>query len=287
MLTDGTILGFIQKYIQTDASGALPTVVPTNQATATALPPIPTATAPVCVNGMKFVADVTFGDNNMQNPPFVKPGAGFVKTWRIENTGTCTWTPSYRFVYAYGSVAAAQMNGQPLNIPVNVAPGQQIDLNITLVAPKEPSIYQGFWQIETNNGYRFGQTVWVAITTLTGEGTPVATEQTYINACEVISTSPTDSIKVRENFDAVWTVKNTSGQEWRTDTVDYKFISGTKLREKDRYDLTETIKYGETGRIIVDMNAPDQPGIYSTNWAIISGNKTLCNLTMTINVIAR
>ena len=82
MLTDGTILSLVQQYIQSDATNALPTAVPINQATATPLPPIATATAPVCVNGMQFVADVTFGDNNMQNPPYVQPGAGFVKTWR-------------------------------------------------------------------------------------------------------------------------------------------------------------------------------------------------------------
>ena len=67
------------------------------------------------------------------------------------------------------------MGGQPLNIPVNVLPGQLVDLSVTLVAPKDPFIYQGFWQIETDNGSRFGQTIWVAITTQTGENTPVAT----------------------------------------------------------------------------------------------------------------
>lgn len=295
MLTDGTILGFIQKYIQSDANGALPTAVPTNQATVTPLPPILTATAPVCVNGMKFVADVTFGDNNMQNPPFVKAGTTFVKTWRVENTGTCTWTPNYRFVYAYGSVAAAQMGGQPLNIPVNVAPGQQIDLSVTLVAPKAPSIYQGFWQIETDTGSRFGQTVWVAITTQTDENTPVATVTTTAtltpqpsgNACVITGTLPTAAIKVNEGFDAVWTVQNNSGEDWTSGSVDYKYVSGTKMHEKDLYDLTATIKNGESGKIIVDMIAPGKPGLYSTNWAITSGSKMLCALSLTVNVIAK
>ena len=59
------------------------------------------------------------------------------------------------------------------------------------------------------------------------------------------------------------------------------------MREKDIYDLTTTIKDGESGKIIVDMNAPDQPGFYSSNWAIVSGNKTLCSLTITVNVIAK
>jgi len=287
MLTDGTILGFIQQYMQSDAIPVSPTPVPTNQATATPLPPVLTATAPVCVNGMQFVADVTYDDNNMNNPPFVQPGAGFVKTWRLENTGTCTWTPNYRLVYAYGNVDAAQMNGQPLNIPVNVAPGQTIDLSVTLVAPQEPATYLGFWQIETDKGGRFGQTIWVAITTQPDQSTPYPTWQPVENSCVVTMTTPTNPIKVNGNFDAVWTVKNISGKDWPVDSVDYKFISGTKMQEKDLYDFTQTIKNGESGKIIVDMNAPGAPGIYSTQWAIVSSSTTLCILNITVTVIAK
>ena len=124
MLTDGTILGFIQQYIQSDVAGVLSTPIAPNPSIATPVSPAPTAAPPVCVDGMKFVADVSYGDNNMKNPPFVKPGEGFVKTWRVQNTGTCTWTPNYQLVYAYGNVTTAQMSGQPVNIPANVAPGQ-------------------------------------------------------------------------------------------------------------------------------------------------------------------
>lgn len=287
MLTDGTVLSFIQQYIQSDLTGILSTPIPANRPTATAIPPIPTATPPVCVNGMKFVADVTMNDNNMKSPPFVKPGAGFVKTWRVENTGTCTWTPDYRFVYAYGNVVDAQMGGRPLNIPSNVAPGQMIDLSVTLIAPTDPLTYQGFWQIENENGRSFGQTIWVAITTYEYQNNPGVIGQPAGNYCVVTKVLPTVAIKVNEKFDAVWTVKNISGQDWSADSVDYKFVSGSKLREKDLYDLANTIKDGESGNIIVDMIAPGQPGYYSTNWAIVASNNTLCLLTVTVRVIAK
>jgi hypothetical protein len=94
MLTGGTILSFIQQYIQSDVDGILSTPIPP----VTAIPSVTTVVPPVCLNGMKFVADVTYGDNNMKNPPFVTPEEGFVKIWRIENTRTCTWTPNYRLV---------------------------------------------------------------------------------------------------------------------------------------------------------------------------------------------
>ena len=280
MLTDGTILGFIQQYTQSDVAGILSTPIPA----ATAIPSVPTVVPPVCLNGMKFVADVTYGDNNMKNPPFVTPEEGFVKIWRIENTGTCTWTPNYRLMYAYGNTAAAKMNGQPLNIPANVAPGQTVDLSITLIAPKEPLTYQGFWQIENEKGVRFGQTIWVDISTLADQDNPIATGQPSGNYCVVAVTAPRNSITVLSDFDAVWTVRNISGNNWRTDSVDYKFISGTKMHEKDGYDFTQTINNGESGKIIVDMLAPEEPGIYTTTWAIVSGSRTLCVLYMTVTV---
>lgn len=288
MLTDGTILGFIQEYIQGNVITVVPTASPTNNlATLTPLPPVLTATPPVCVNGMKFVADVTFGDNNMQNPPFIKAGAAFVKTWRVENSGTCTWTTNYRLVYAYGNVAAAHMSGQPLNIPVNVAPGQVIDLSVALIAPKDPLTYQGFWQMETDTGTRFGQTMWVAITTLEDVENPVATGQPSGNFCTVTRTSPVNAITVNSGFDAVWTVQNNSGKDWLARSVDYRYRSGTKMHEKDLYDFTATIKKGESGKIIVDMIAPEDPGYYSANWAIVSGNQTLCILSVSVTVIAK
>ena len=285
MLTDGTMLSLIQQYIQSDVTDVLPTPRPTNLPAATALSPVSTATPPKCWDGMKFVADVTYPDNNMKNPPFVKPGDGFVKTWRVQNTGTCTWTPKYRLVYAYGNVAGAQMNGQPVNIIGNVLPGQTIDLSVTLIAPQEALTYQGFWQIENIDGRRFGQTIWVGITTQSEAETPPSTLQPPSgNYCQVTLTAPRDSVTVKSSFDAVWTVKNISGADWSSDSFDYKYISGTEMHEKAVYDFAQTVKDGESIKIIVDMLAPPTPGIYNTRWAIVSGGKTLCILAVSVTV---
>ena len=287
MLIDGTVLGFIQQYIQTDLAGILSTPIAPKLPTATAVSPAPTATPPACVDGLKFVADVSYGDNNMKNPPFVTPKEGFVKTWRLQNTGTCTWTPKYQLIYAYGNVTAAQMSGHPVNIPANVAPGQTLDLSVTLIAPFEPLTYQGFWQMENESGGRFGQTIWVAISTLADQDNPVATGQPSGNYCTVSIASPWNSVQVLSNFDAIWTVKNLSGYDWRTDSVDYQYISGTKMHKQAGYDLTQSIKNEESGQITVDMVAPSEPGFYRSTWAIVSGNRTLCLLYLTVAVTAQ
>jgi ABC-type amino acid transport substrate-binding protein len=289
MLTDGTVLGFIQKYIQSDVTGVLSTPIPPSLSTdATAIPPVLVVAPPTgCVNGMKFVADVSYGDNNMQNPPFVKPGEGFVKTWRVQNTGTCAWTPNYQLVYAYGNVTSAQMSGQPVHIPANVAPGQTTDLSVTLIAPTELLTYQGFWQLENDKGQLFGQAIWVAITTQANANTPVATVKPAGSSCAVTVTEPRNSITAGSKFDTIWTVQNLSGTDWLSNSVDYKFVSGTKMQQKDVYDFTQNIKNGESGKLTVTMLAPNEPGIYNTIWAVTSGSQTLCSMTVSVTVTAK
>lgn len=283
MLTDGTILRLIQDYLQNDVAGLLSTPI----APASLIFPVPTvAPPPVCVDGMKFIADITYGDNNMKNPPFVNPGEKFIKTWRIKNTGTCTWTPNYRLIYAYGNVTAAQMGGSSIGIPGNVTSGQTVDLSVTLTAPIDPATYQGFWQFQNDKGMLFGQAIWVAVTNspVAVANTPVATVQSGGDFCIVTITAPNRAVTALDSFDAVWTVKNVSGKDWGEDSVDYIFVSGAKMREQNGYDFSQTIKNGESGQITVDMIAPGDPGIYNTTWAIVSGSTTLCTLAQNVTV---
>jgi hypothetical protein len=218
----------------------------------------------------------------MQNLPLLKLGEGFVKTWRLQNSGTCAWTPDYHLVYAYGNGDAAQMSGQQVSIPGNVASGSNAEVSVTLVAPQTPSIYQGFWQMENSKGERFGQTIWVGITTDPNQnGLTLQPAGTF---CEVTLTGPGRFLKVSEDFDTVWVVKNTSGKDWDMASVDYKFTSGTVMQKKNPYDLPQTIKNGESGTLTVNMVAPDKAGTYSAQWAVVSGTSNLCNLVVTVTV---
>ena len=178
------------------------------------------------------------------------------------------------------------MSGQPVNIPMNVAPGQTADLSVTLVAPHEPLTYQGFWQLRNDKGQLFGQAIWVAITTSTVAivNTPTATVQPTGNSCVVLVTAPRSSVTVGSKFDTVWTVQNISGNDWLSDSVDYKFVSGTKMQQKDLYDFTQNIKDGESGKFTVSMVAPNAPGTYNTTWAITAGSQTLCIMSVAVTV---
>jgi hypothetical protein len=104
------------------------------------------------------------------------------------------------------------------------------------------------------------------------------------NTCGVISVSPS-RIAPRADFDAIWTIKNTSEKTWSADAVDYKYISGSKIHKRGEiYDLPQSVKPGETVKIMVDMLAPAAAGTYTANWALTASGSTICSLPITLTV---
>lgn len=84
-----------------------------------------------CVASASFVADVTVQDNTL-----FEPGEKFKKIWRIKNTGTCTWSENYILVFAQGD----RMNA-PDSVPLKTtAPGETLDIAVTLKAPTEDTV---------------------------------------------------------------------------------------------------------------------------------------------------
>ena len=121
---------------------SLPTLPPLP--TTTPLPPsqtptkTPTPTQPICDTG-SFVADVTVRPNTS-----FAPGERFVKTWRVQNTGECTWTPQYTLAFTGGEVMGGPFI---VNLPGTVNPGRSVDVSIELIAPQTPGYYQGYWKL--------------------------------------------------------------------------------------------------------------------------------------------
>lgn len=80
-------------------------------------------------------------------------GDFFVKTWRLRNIGTCTWTNGYSLVF---------MGGDRMNAPkhiqfrTSVAPGQLVDLVVDFTAPEVAGAYQSFWKLQPDAGRSFG-----------------------------------------------------------------------------------------------------------------------------------
>lgn len=121
--------------------------------------PVPSTTPVPCDRG-KFVKDVNFPDNTKVNP-----GESFVKTWRLQNDGSCTWTTSYALVFTGGDRMDA-----PVAVPLtgNVSPGGTIDLSVTLKAPQDGGTYRSEFKLRNASNVIFGlgnenKTFWVQI----------------------------------------------------------------------------------------------------------------------------
>jgi hypothetical protein len=118
------------------------TLVPT----ATQVPPTPTPSIPC--NEAGFVDDVSIPDGSI-----LSPGMYFSKTWRLKNTGSCTWTTAYDLVFINGDLLGGPTEQA---LPGNVAPGQIIDLTVNLTAPARNGFFRGFWRLRDASGTLFG-----------------------------------------------------------------------------------------------------------------------------------
>jgi hypothetical protein len=101
-----------------------------------------------CTDFAAFVDDVTIRDNTL-----VVPGASFVKIWRLQNAGTCTWDPTYMAAFIGGERLEA---ASPVHLTTTVPPGATIDVAVDMEAPLTPGTYQGFWKLIGRAGRYFG-----------------------------------------------------------------------------------------------------------------------------------
>lgn len=161
---EGLVARLAAQHLALDPGEVLP--VPPPEPEPTPIPDLPTPTpAPpaACLDGMAWVADLSFDDQAMNAPPLLAPGQRFVKGWRVRNAGTCTWDSRYFLDFVRGNVPAAQMGGQRVFVQGTVPPNGLYDFYVELTAPTTPGGYQGFWQMANAQGVRFGETVWVGI----------------------------------------------------------------------------------------------------------------------------
>ncbi len=212
---NGTVSKLAQQYLKESSSDIQPpSTVPTP------VPPVATIAPPACIDGAAWVADLSFDDKNMTNPPVLQPGQPFTKGWRLKNVGTCAWTPSFNLAFSYGNVPAAQMGGQPIAVTRNVNPGETFDFQVNLIAPLAPGTYQGFWNMRNASGQKFGETVWVGIT-VPGAPTPTPAPTQTPSPNIQFNASPT-TITAGQPVQFSWSTSNVQavyfyhdGQNWQ------------------------------------------------------------------------
>jgi hypothetical protein len=102
--------------------------------------------------------DVTIPDGTPMSP-----GQEFVKTWRIRNTGICTWNTSYKAIFSYSSPPNVTMNAQPIPLDRLIAPGEEVEVSVQFTAPSTPGRYVGYWQMVNGQGIPFGKKDYILI----------------------------------------------------------------------------------------------------------------------------
>jgi hypothetical protein len=153
----------------------------------------PTQSGSGCSDQAAFIRDVTIDDNTEMDA-----SEDFVKVWRLENSGTCTWTSEYSLAFFGGD----RMQGA-LEVPLmeDVAPGEQVEVSVDLVAPDEPGDYLGLWKLRNGQSQFFGigpagdQSFWVKIMVVelstTGTPTPSMTSTQATSGSQTPTASPT------------------------------------------------------------------------------------------------
>lgn len=140
-------------------TGTQPAVTPTQEQpspapaspTATLQPtdtPAATPTPGNCEDKVEFVSDVSVEDNTEFNP-----ADKFTKTWRLRNSGTCTWTTDYAIVFVKGDQMSAP---SPIKFIADIAPGQTVDVSADMVAPSSVGTYRSDWQLRNASGKNIG-----------------------------------------------------------------------------------------------------------------------------------
>jgi hypothetical protein len=131
-----------------NAPTAIPVTATPVPATSTPIPPTNTAVPTSYCDWVAFIKDVTIPDGTQ-----LSAGEVFTKTWRLQNRGTCTWTPDYMLVYTSGD----QMGSTTaVRLPGNVAPGQTVDVSVTLTAPAVNGYQRSYWMLRNPSGALFG-----------------------------------------------------------------------------------------------------------------------------------
>jgi hypothetical protein len=180
--------------------------------------------------------DITIPDDSQ-----ISPGQSFIKTWKLVNDGTCTWTTSYSAYFFYGDRMSA-----PQSVPLqeNVPPAHSVEISVEMVAPTVPGTYQGNWKLADPDGTLFGigpnsdSPFWVRIivtksetatptptfgptptSTPTGQSTPTATPEGQVSG----ELSPTPGDKI--SLDTLTLNSGEADLDYRVDVDQYHWLA--------------------------------------------------------------
>ena len=96
----------------------------------------------------EFIADVTIPDYSE-----FEAGEDIVKTWRIRNSGTTTWTTDYIIEFEKGEKLGAPTQ---IKLTKSVNPNEFYDISIEFTVPNAAGEYSTYWILKNEDGEKVG-----------------------------------------------------------------------------------------------------------------------------------
>lgn len=205
----------------------------------------------------------------------VPAGETFIANWRVKNTGTTTWGPGYQVVHIHAESGSTLMTAKAAYAlaevadPAVVAPGQETDITLTMVAPApRDRRYFSDWQLRSPQGRRFGEIIWLRVVTVApppDAGGFLKSDSKFIDDHSIPDGT---LIEAGTPFLKQWAVRNSGQRKWNK-AYRLVFVGGdTQLTGTFAHPVPEASP-GEEVIISVEMVAPPpRPGPYVSNWRI-------------------
>jgi hypothetical protein len=199
----------------------------------------------------------------------MNPGQSFTKTWRLKNTGTCTWSKAYSVALFSGEAMSAPAS---VPLPKEVPPGQSVDVSVDMIAPQPSGTYQGNWKLRdaSNNwfgiGPNGGSPFWVRI--VVGEATPgtptVTTTGTVTSGTPTLTQTSGPAVQVSGN------TRLLPNETINLDTNQLNPGGGEDLA----YNLDSEGKaiLAPIGNALLGLYGPNQPTIDDCQGALLSSS---------------
>jgi len=204
-----------------------------------------------------LVDDVTYADGTV-----VQPGQAIQKVWRVRNAGSKAWGAGYRLTFLAG-----QRMGGPESIPLPpAAPGQTVDITLSLTAPKEPGTHFSTWRALNPQGDAFDIPVYLQVRVLpvAGPGDQVD-DSKFVRDVTILDKA---SIKAGAAFLKIWRIRNTGTTTW-DERYRLVHIQDDPMGGPEGVPLPLTAP-GDTADISVNLTAPLVPGLHRSAWKIRS-----------------
>jgi polar amino acid transport system substrate-binding protein len=307
---EGYIAQLGERYLALQPAEDVATSTPPPTSAPTATTPAPTATTPPvaptatpipptpapCLDGMAFEGHLNYDEQGMSSPPVLQPGQPFTKAWRLRNSGSCPWQPTYMLVYVGGNNSGAQMGGQTTAVGMTVPAGGQFDMRVNLIAPVQPGVYQGFWQLVNAQGAPFGQRIPVGIQV---PGPPTPTPTPPMPDPAIFFAADRTQVMAGNPVVLTWNVTNAravylyaQGQPWEANGVSSQGSRQVWPQVTTIYELRVTRLNGTTDirQIRIDVlqpptptSQPPEPAIFfaADRTTIVAGNPVVFTWNVT------